>query len=134
MADTKLVAEACPICKAFPEIKYKENYVHKWQLRCSNLECTNRILVDRDSQESAIRYWNKVCARIARGESPTEKKYITELDERAEAMISDGARCPKCFLLLPCNDCIKPIEFYADARKGYDTPTSIGRRDSARQS
>jgi hypothetical protein len=118
----------CPKCGALPEIKFSRNHTHKYQLKCSNSECTNKLLIDRDFRISAIRYWNRVCARLSQGKPATTKKYTPERDEEAEMLISPGNRCPRCLLLMPCNACIPSIEVFADVRNGYDVPAPIGSR------
>ncbi|CAB4131571.1 hypothetical protein UFOVP276_22 [uncultured Caudovirales phage] len=114
----------CPLCKVPPTVTYKRSIAHPWTIRCNNEKCTNTLVSDRIVKLNAVKFWNKACGFLSRGEKVPVKKYAMTREE--EEMDTSAGRCI-CGLLLPCYTCIGSVTDYMFTQVDFETKASIRR-------
>lgn len=117
----------CAVCDSPAEVISSECKTYKYDIRCSNKDCRRQsINCKRLHLDQSIMFWNKVQA--AKKAGTYERKVYAP--RSIEGVTPDVPRCKVCNLVLPCNDCLKDITFYATARRGdYNPPSARVRPD-----
>lgn len=111
----------CAECSAPAKVLFVKNRTEQYDVRCTDDLCHRDIYCKRTTREKAVKFWNKIqTAKLAGNYKP--KTNVTAKTDSPDNV----PRC-RCSLALPCDDCLKPLEFYADARHGYDIPVRVGK-------
>lgn len=109
----------CAECGAAAEVLFSERRIDKFDVRCTNSLCHRDLDCRRQTRKAAVKFWNKIQAAKLAGTYKPKTNVTAKMDDPMNV-----ARC-KCSLALPCEDCLKPITFYADSRHSdYDPPAA----------
>jgi len=111
MPDTSNLILNCADCHAPAEVLYVESRRDKYDIVCSK-GCKRDFDCKRNTLEKATKFWNKVQTKKADARWKPKTNLTAAMDNK-----DDVPRC-KCGLALPCNDCLKTIDYYAQIRKG----------------
>jgi hypothetical protein len=110
----------CGECGAPAQILTSEFKSFRYDVRCTDPMCHRDFDCRRTRRDKAVKFWNKIQTAKAAGTYKPKVNVTAEMDDPTNV-----ARCPKCNLILPCNDCIKPLDFYAVSRHAsYDPPSA----------
>jgi hypothetical protein len=111
----------CAECGAPAQVLYSEKRREMYDTICTDPECHRDVDCKRTTRIVSVRFWNKTQRAKLAG------TYRPKINVTAKRDNPDNVPRCRCSLALPCDDCIKPLEFYANARHGYDIPVRVGR-------
>jgi hypothetical protein len=97
----------CSICHAMPVVEYTEGRSRPWSVTCPNAKdkahrCRrSETRFAEVTEKRAVEEWED--AHGARDFEPGIDDAVTA----RPGLATDPARCPRCWLLLPCGQCLE---------------------------